>query len=112
MKTNDLEKHEQDTFGGLIRMMLRADGDFSEEEEARLNEIGEELGSAGLIWRVISNSAQAFPDDEQIRKSVKGVTRPEARKLILDTISKISASDGVDISEIELVAWLEKTWDD
>ncbi len=110
MKLTDLEKHERNTFGGLVRMMLRADGDFTEAEEARVNEIGEALGGAALVWRVISDSAQAFPDDARIRASVKAVARPEARALILDTLSKISASDGVDPSERELTAWLEREW--
>lgn len=110
MKIKDLEKHERDTFGGLMRMMLRADGDFTEAEEARVNEIGEALGGAALVWRVISDSAQAFPKDEQIRASVKAVVRPEARALILDAIGRISASDGVDTSERELAAWLGREW--
>ncbi len=110
MKINDLEKHEQDTFGGLVRMMLRADGDFSEQEEERINEIGEELGGASLMWRLISNSAQALPKDEQIRESVDSVTRPVARHLILDVIGGIAASDGVDTAELELVDWVRHVW--
>jgi hypothetical protein len=110
MMLKDLEKHERNTFGGLIRMMLRADGNFTEEEEARVNEIGEALGGADLVWRVISDSAQAFPEDAQIRESVKAVARPEARVLILEALSKISASDGVDNSEQALTAWLEREW--
>jgi hypothetical protein len=110
MNLKDLEKHERNAFGGLVRMMLRADGDFTEAEEARVNEIGEALGGAELIWRVISDSAQAFPKDEQIRASAKAVTRPEARALIRDALSRISASDGVDPSERELTAWLEREW--
>jgi len=110
MKLNDLEKHEKNTFGGLVRMMLRADESFTEAEEARVNEIGEELGGADLVWRVISDSAQAFPTDEQIRASAKAVTRPEARALILDVVSRISASDGVDPNERALESWLEREW--
>jgi hypothetical protein len=110
MKLTDLEKHERNAFGGLVRLMLRADGDFTEAEEARVNEIGESLGGAALVWRAISDSAQAFPHDDQIRGSVKAVTRPGARALILDALSRISASDGVDASERELTAWLEREW--
>jgi len=111
MKLKDLEKHERDAFGGLVRLMLRADGDFTEEEEARVNEIGGELGGADLIWRVISDSAQALPKDAQIRESVKAVARPEARALILDTVARISASDGVDAREEDLAAWIAREWD-
>jgi hypothetical protein len=41
---------------------------------------------------------------------VQAVTRPGARALILDTLSKISAADGVDRSEQELTAWLAREW--
>jgi hypothetical protein len=110
MKINDLETHEQHALGGLIRMMIRSDGDFTEQEEAKVNAIGEQLGGAGLIWRTISASAQACPEDEQIREVAARVVRPEARELILDAVEQVAGSDGVADAERELLGWVRQSW--
>ena len=36
---DDLEDHEKLALGGLIRVLIRVDGSFSEEEEKHLDEV-------------------------------------------------------------------------
>ena len=57
---------EQLALGGLLRLVIRADGAFTEEEEQRVNELGDELGGRDALWKAISDSAQAFPEDADI----------------------------------------------
>jgi hypothetical protein len=110
MQIKDLEPHEQHALGGLIRMMIRSDGDFTEEEEEKVNAIGERLGGQALIWRTISASAQACQTDEQIRATVPAVVRPDARQLILDAIEQVAGSDGLAATEAELIDWVKQSW--
>ena len=90
--------------------MIRSDGDFTEEEEEKVNAIGERLGGQALIWRTISASAQACQTDEQIRATVPAVVRPGARQLILDAIEQVAGSDGLAATEAELIEWVKQSW--
>ena len=110
MQITDLELNEQHALGGLIRMMIRSDGDFTEEEEDKVNAIGERIGGQALIWRTISASAQACQTDEQIRATVPAVTRPAARELILSVLEQVAGADGLAASEAELIDWVRQSW--
>ncbi len=91
-------------------MMIRSDGNFSEEEEEKINAIGDRLGGQALIWRTISASAQEHPSDEKIRAAVPNVTREEARNLIVSVIDQVAGSDGVTPEEESLISWVKETW--
>ena len=111
MTIDDLQDDERIALGGLVRMMIRSDGDFTEAEEETVNAVGERLlGGPGAMWRLISASAQACPDDAAIRAAADTVTRPEARTLIRDVLSEIAAGDEVSDEERALLAWLDERW--
>lgn len=105
-----LEDHEQLALGGLIRVLIRLDGSFSEEEEAHLERVAEELGSVEQLWRVISRSAQEHADDDAIRASAKGVVRPGARALIRDALEAIAMAETIEQKEQDLLDWLDEEW--
>lgn len=106
----DLEDHERLAFGGLIRILIRLDGHFSEEEEAHLEEVAEEIGSTEELWRVISRSAQEHENDDAIKASAKGVERPAAQRLIRDALARIAVAETIEPAEQELLDWLDATW--
>lgn len=108
MKLDDLDGDEKLALGGLLRMMIRSDGDFSEAEENAINAAGEPLG--GRLWPVISQSAQDCPQDADIRAAVARVTRAEARTLIRGVVQGLAESDLVSESEQGLLGWLDETW--
>ena len=108
MNLADLDTREKHILGAFIRLMLRSDGRFSEEEEEQVNRIGEPLGGAEQIWHLISESAQAVPDEAQARPQVKEVTRPEAQTIILQILEQIAGADGVESAEAELLDWLRQ----
>lgn len=111
MKITDLEQHEKIAFGCLVRLMIRSDGHFTDEEEAQVNRIGEEeLGDAGELWHLISASAAIYPYEEDGKVEVAKVTRPEARALILRVLERVAGADGVAGAEAELLAWVRAEW--
>jgi hypothetical protein len=110
MTLDQLDREEQTALGGLLRLMLRSDGNFTAAEEACINAVGEELGGAARIWSVISQSAQDCPDDARIRAGVAKVRRAEARAFIVDVLERVAASDDTSDRERELLAWLRSTW--
>jgi len=109
-RMDDLEDHEQLAFGGLIRVLIRLDGSFSEEEEAHLERLAEELGTTEQLWRLISRSAQEHKNDDAIRESAKQVERPGARRLIRDALEKVAMAETIEPAEQELLDWLDTTW--
>lgn len=110
MDIDELDRAEQLALGGLIRILVRSDGDFTQAEEDRINAIGERIGGPSAIWRLISSSAQAFPHDQQIRTAARAVERPAARDLFLSVLGDVAATDGVADEESEMLEWLKGTW--
>ncbi len=110
MKLDDLTAVERLALGGLVRLMLRADGSFSEEEEGCVNTIGDELGGRDTLWRAISDSAQAFPEDGAARDAAQRIERPEARELFLAVLASIAAADAVSPAEKGMIDALRAGW--
>ncbi|AKF09604.1 hypothetical protein [Sandaracinus amylolyticus] len=110
MQLQDLTAEEKLALGGLVRLIVRADGSFSDLEEARIDRIGDELGGRDAFWKVISDSAQAFPDEQGIRTATLKVTRPEARELILGVLAGIAAADTISPSEMGLIDAVRAAW--
>ena len=106
----DLTRDEQLALGGLIRLMIRADGVFSAEEEERVDAIGEELGSRELIWQMISDSAQVFRNDAELRRAGAAIGRVEARELILGILTSVAIADTVSPGEMGLLDALRAAW--
>lgn len=110
MTLDELSQDEQTALGGLLRMTLRSDGDFTEAEEEAINAEGRALGGEAKIWRVISQSAQDCPNEPDVRAWLAKVQRAEARAFIRGLVERIAASDGTSDREHELLTWLRTTW--
>ena len=107
---DDLNPEEQLILGGLIRLMVRTDGSFSEEEEDAINAIGDSLGGHQKFWRMISQSAQAFPDESAVREQMSKVSRNDVQAFILDTLKAIAAADETEHEEDQLLTWVASQW--
>jgi len=107
---DDLTSDEQLIFGGLVRLMVRTDGSFTEEEEEAINAIGDAIGGHERFWRMISQSAQAFPDEGAIRSEVASLARADVRTFILESLKTIAEADQAEDAEDELIAWVAEQW--
>jgi len=110
MDLKDLTRDEQLALGGLVRMMIRADGVFTPEEEERVSAIGEELGGGPLLWRIVSDSAQAFRSDADVRRAASAIARPDARELVLGILTSVAVADTVTPGEQGLIDGLRAAW--
>ncbi len=107
---DDLDDREQLALGGLIRVLIRLDGSFSEEEEAYLTRVAESIGGADALWKVISRSAQELPDDDAIREAARAVQRPGAQALIRQVLEGIARAETITLAEQKLLDWLDDLW--
>jgi uncharacterized tellurite resistance protein B-like protein len=110
MNLSDLTDDEKLVLGALIRLMVRADGRFSEEEEQRIQDIGAEIGGSEELWRVVSESAQKYTSEDATRRSIQTVTRPEARAMMYDVLFGVATADMVAPGEQVILDMLRRTW--
>jgi hypothetical protein len=110
-KLKDLDDDEALALGGLIRILIRLDGSFSEDEEQHLDTVADEVGDRDSLWKIISRSAQELEDDQAIRRKALMVERTGARELIRYVLQSIAVADSITIGEQKLLDWLdEEAW--
>lgn len=107
---SDLEQHEGLALGGLLRILIRLDGSFSEEEEKYLDAVAEDVGSRDELWALISRSAQEHKNDDAIREHAKAVERSGARTLIRHVLESVARAETITDEEQSLIDWLDSTW--
>lgn len=101
--------------GGLVRMIVRADGDFSPIEEAWLDALTAELTThsvvpgRGALWAAVSESAQRFPTSEDVLQAALSI-RVSMRPLVLALLSSVAAADRVSAQERDVLSLLRKMW--
>lgn len=110
MLLTDLQKDEALALGGLVRLMIRADGRFSEAEEAQVNAIGADIGGAETFWRCISESAQALKTEADVRRAAKAISRREAQEFIYDIVTSVAVVDALSPAEEGLLDQLRSSW--
>lgn len=111
MNLSDLTRDEQLVLGALIRLIVRADGRFTVEEEERIQAVGAEIGGADLLWRVISDSAQRYTREASIDQALPNVTRPEARGFVYDVVFSIAMANALAPGEAVVLDALRAAWD-
>jgi len=111
MRLNELTRDELHVLGGLVRLVIRSDGQFTEAEEALVDSLGEEMGEGrGAFWKLISASSQRYPEDDEIRQALPEIQREEARRLLLHVMERVAESDGISESEQALIDSVRAAW--
>lgn len=111
MKLNELSADEQTLFLGLMREIVTADGEYSDEEKAEVSAIEAEMGSASFVT-AMTRAKEEYHSRTTIMEAAKAVTRVEAKKVIMDRLIHMASSDGVDDAEEKPLRWLAKAWPD
>ncbi|MFT5353013.1 MAG: tellurite resistance protein [Polyangiales bacterium] len=111
MKLNELNADEQTLFLGLLREIVTADGEYSDEEREAVSAIETEMGSASFV-AAMTRAKDEYHSRTDIVEAAKFITRLEAKKLVMDRLIHIASSDGVDDAEEKPLRWLAKAWPD
>lgn len=109
MDLSHLEPHERLAFAGLVRMLMRQDGEVTPEEAVAVSQIAKEAGPQ-QFWAAMNQAAECLPAPGDVSKAAGEVTRPEVRRWIYDHLVALAESDGVDVSEESLLRWLARAW--
>lgn len=133
---NELEQlndSELLTLAALARLMIRLDGQFTEDEERALGEIAdaiaapasqrdggdgpyregaepvEALGEAAF-FELIELAGEELPDDASVREAARAVERPEARASIHALLHHLAVANTAQPRELALLGWLATEW--
>jgi tellurite resistance protein len=108
LKLDDLDANEAACLLGFLREVVQADGEYSVEEQAKMAEVRAAMGSSKFDTAVAD--AKAFKSRVELQEAAKQVTRTAAQQLIVDTLIKVAAVDGIEEDETRPMKWLVKHW--
>jgi hypothetical protein len=109
MELTDLEPDERTALVGLLKLAVMSDGNVSEDELERVEDIVDALGEE-VYQNTLDTFETRFPDLPAFQKFLRGITRQEARELIYGTILEGSIADSVEGRESDLLTWLAEAW--
>ncbi len=109
MTLAELSDSERLALAGLIRLIVKADRNYSAGEADELAELADEIG-ADQFWAAMDRAASTFETSEQVRRSAAEVSRMDAKELIYGALLDIARNDAMSRSENELLEWLANTW--
>lgn len=110
MELSQLTSDETLVLVGLMRVVIQADGEFSNPEREHVALVRTALGTDRFTQAMLTATEQ-YPDNETLKNAAKAVTRVEARKAIHDVLVKIAASDTITAEEEKPLRWLESWWE-
>lgn len=109
MTLTDLTDDELVAFISLARLVIRADLEFSEDEEDALEAFGEQVGFPR--WKVVVARAMTeVTSRDASMESARAVSRPDARKAIQDGLKSLAASDQIVPAEQAVLDQIAKLW--
>ena len=103
---DELNPTEQRALVGLVRLMVRMDGEFTAAEVQAVQTLARDLG-ATRFWSAMTE-ANTMEMDELAK--LVGEVRPDVREWMYGVMVGLAAVDGIDAAESELLAWLMDTW--
>ncbi len=116
-------------FCGLVRVLVRLDGEVSPEERHAIDEIGPALarreaepaepyreavseGQDGVerFWAMMDRAAKSMKGESDVQNAALEVTRQEAREELHAALYQLSVSDVISKPEWEMLTWLATVW--
>ena len=106
----ELDPGAQLALAALLRLLVRLDGRFSEEEQHAIEDVALEFGEK-RFWQTMDEVGRNLPDEKSIREAAVRVVDPAAREAIYQAVLHVARSDSIQIPEQGLLEWLRETWE-
>ncbi len=110
MELSQLTHDETLVLVGFMRVVIQADGEFSETEREHVALVRTALGTERFT-NAMREASAAFPDNATLKDAAKAITRREAREAIHDVLVKVAASDTITKEEDKPLRWIESWWE-
>jgi len=111
MELADLNQDERTALVGMMKLVVMSDGNVSEEELERVEDLVDAFGEDGY-QRTLDAFEKRFTDVDSFQRFLKtvGVSRQEARELIFGTVLEAAGAEAIEGGEAELLDWLGREW--
>lgn len=123
MELNELNKDEKLACVALMRLMVLADENTSEQEVEQVDHLSNQLGE-DIYQQLVDEVEERFSNIQDLKDFLAGINRQDARDLIYETILQCCLSDGLgsgfdkafsyagtsEQPELKLLEWIESTW--
>jgi len=111
MELADLNQDERTALVGMMKLVVMSDGNVSEEELERVEDLVDAFGEDGY-QRTLDAFEKRFTDVDSFQRFLKtiGVGRQEARELIFGTVLEAAGAEAIEGGEAELLDWLGREW--
>ena len=107
MNLNELNHEETVVLLGFMRVIIQADGEFTENERGHVARLREALGAER--FQVAMHEASQW-DNDALKTATQAIERAEARKIIHALLVEVAESDSVTPEEEKPLRWLESWW--
>jgi hypothetical protein len=109
MKLADLDADETLALVALIKAIVLTDRNVSAQEAESLPPLIEQIGE-DRYRRSYTVAKDRLADDASLKAFLGAIRRPEAQRLIYDTILRLARADGLHADEGKLLDWVFSTW--
>jgi hypothetical protein len=107
---SELEPHERLAFAGLVRALVRQDGEVSPEEATAMTKLAHRVG-AQQFWAAMKTAQECLPNPSDVTEAAQDVTRTEVREWAFGQLRILADADGFDVAEQALLQWLSRAWE-
>lgn len=94
---------------GLMREIIQADDEYSDEERVEVDRLRDELGAARFAV-AIEIAKKRFKQRRELAAHVQTITRVDAQKTILKRLREVAEADGIHPEEEKPLEWLLNVW--
>jgi hypothetical protein len=109
MKMADLTADETLALVALIKAIVLSDQSVSAQEAESLPPLIEQIGE-DRYRQSYTVAKERLADDVSLKAFLAEIRRPEAQRLIYDTILRLARADGLHPDEGKLLDWVFETW--
>ena len=109
MTAKTLAHDEQLALVGLVRLMIRLDGEFSEEERALLDDLVDDLGEETFA-ALAEEVGEKMQDEDAVKYYAARVERREAQEQIFELLYAMAVPGSIVPAESALLDWLKEQW--
>ncbi len=106
---SDLDLDEKTALATLIRVLVRADGEVSEDEREEIERIASEAGRDDF-WKLLDAAAEVEDEDKSVAAQIERITSSDAQELIYGALYELSIADGSGEGENDLLDRLQQSW--
>ena len=109
MDLGDLNDDEATVLLGMMREIVRADGEYSDGERAAVEDIRKGLGR-DRFDRTLLRARDRYMSLGELKEDAKALSRQDAKQRIFAALQAIATSDGMGADEEKPLRWLASWW--